>query len=124
MDEDESSLITVTDNEEPILYAVTKKQYKSWSKREIFAVRRPRLELWREQIKRAAKRWVGKVKRYIGRHLILLGRRYLYVFYFNHCMIISKYGMRIIKPRRNVWLLRSLYENCISHRHRDVGDSG
>ena len=58
IDEDEGSLITVTDEEEPILYAVTKKQYKSWSKREIFADKRPRLELWREQVKRWIDRYI------------------------------------------------------------------
>lgn len=99
LDDGNSSLITVTDNKEPILIAVTKSQYKSWSKQDIIVRKRPELELWRELLKKVINKRINSIKSYINSHFIFLSRRYLYIFCFNHCIILSKYGLRIVKPK-------------------------
>jgi len=123
LDEDDSSLVTVTNNKEPILIAVTKKQYKSWSKRDIHATKRPRLKLWPRLFVRAISDWAGSIRNYISSHFMLLSKRYLYIIYLNHCVIVSKYGLRIIKPKRNIGLFGSLYEYYINYRRRNTGAS-
>jgi hypothetical protein len=111
-DENEGSLVTVTDSTEPILYAVTKKQYKSWSKREIIVSKRSRLRLLRDQVNRIIHFlyednhcWFKKVK------------GYLYLRVFGYYIIISKYGLRIVKPKKNIKLFRLLYEYYIHCRY-------
>jgi len=116
MDEDDTSLITVTDNTEPVLVAVTRKQYKSWSKREIIAVKRSKIGLWKDQISRI----ICFLKRY--RHFwIIRLKTYLYVYLFGYYIIVSKYGLRIIEPRKDIGLFRCLHEYYIHHRYRNVG---
>jgi hypothetical protein len=115
-EKDESSLITVTEDKEPILIAVTKKQYKLFSKKEIFAVKRPKLDLWRDQISRI----IYFLKKY--RHFwIIRLKSHVYIYLFGYYIIVSKYGLRIIKPKKNVGLFRSLYEYYIHHRYRNIG---
>lgn len=104
-DEDEGSLITVTDNREPVLVAVTKKQYKSWSKQDIFVVKRPFLNLLLARFKRL-KNFLLNYKHFSFVKL----NKYIYCRFLCYWIIISIYGIRMIKPKSQSGLVKSLYE--------------
>ena len=104
-EEDEGSLITVTDSRDPVLVAVTKKQYKSWSKQEVTVVKRPALQLLKAQSIRV-RNFLANYKHFWMSNV----GGYLYIRVFCYCIIISLYGIRLIKPRRQAGLSRSLHE--------------
>lgn len=120
-DKEDGSLITVTDNEKPILIAVTKKQFKSWNKQKIFAVRRPLLEYYMIRINNIYK----NIKSILKRHIIKSSTGYYgYFYYFNFTLIISKYGLKIITSRYNQSIWNIIYEYYWHSKKRLISNYG
>ena len=114
--DDEGSLITVTESNEPVLTAVTTKQYKAWSKQKIVAIKRPWYVILDNQIK--------KVVKFLGRNHCSISRikSYIYVRFFNHYLIISRYGIRLVTPSDGGFVKAMQTYYLVSMRYKIVAN--
>lgn len=104
--------ITVGDKEDPILIAVTKEQYKNWSRGKVFAKKRK--WYWWLSLKRKIFLKASKNFTYIKSS----NGRYLYVNSLENkiTLIFSRYGVKIITPSFNQSVWSVIYDHWKTRR--------